>query len=292
MPKPTYQVDYVRLDDPAGRWRLDGDTGRRGLPAVRSTAATIPGRHGETYTPGDVFEPGTLALSLTVTDATAQGKPGGPAQTEQNLELLTAHLYASSAASLQLITHHIGAQTRANYGRVDSAVQPTALNGRLTRYRFPIILRFPNPFWFDPTGPNSTAIAQHSTSDFFNVTHLYGGSAPVTDAVIRIHTNGTAGRYTITDTIGRTGLIWEGAPTADAPYLYLHAETLTARLSNSANSWVSGGHNATEGLDYRPEGPLVIHPAPFGDSYMLEYTRPTAFSNPEALVVRANRRFL
>lgn len=288
MPKPTYFLLGVPLDDPAGRWRLDGETGRRALPAVRTTAATIPGRHGETYTPGDAIEPSTLALSLTVSDFNEDGQPAGPAQTERNLETLTGLLYYSTSVPL-LITHRIGNQDRANYGRIDAAVQPAALNGRLTRYRFPIVLRFPDPFWFDQTSPDMSTRPQDPRTGTVTVQHLTGGSAPVTDSIIRIHTNGVSGRYTITDAINNTGLIWEGSPTTASPYLFLDTATLTARLTSSATAWWGGGgQSVTANLDYPPEGPLQIS-AP---NYLVAYTRPAAFADPEALAVRAYRRYL
>lgn len=288
--KPTYIINDVPLDDPAGRWRLDAETTRRALPAVRSTAIASPHRHGETTPTGDPYDPTNVGLSLHVTDRNPLGVPSGPAQTERNLELITGLLYSRPLLEL---THQIGDQTRIAPARITSSSQPEARNNTLTHYQLHYVLTIPGVFWTDPDGPQTTQGPTDPREGTLNLPALAGGTAPITDAIIRIR-RGIAGRYEVTDPTTGTGLILNA--TGPGGYVYIDADTLTAWQSGTTAQWERPTEptDLTELVDYPPAGPLQITPTATagGTTYALNYSYPSANSNDVALGVHASRKYL
>src|SRR5690606_11609434 len=87
MEYPHYTVDGVPLNDPAGRWFVDG--GSMELPELagaRAVTVTVPGRHGTIPVAPLELEPTTLGCRLVVTDRTPGGVPGGVRQLQTNYE--------------------------------------------------------------------------------------------------------------------------------------------------------------------------------------------------------------
>lgn len=286
----SYSIDGVPLNDPAGRWFLEAETTRRALPAVRSTSVVTPRRHGEAFVGGDTFEPSRVGLSIIVTDKDAAGVDRGIIQTEENLEYLTAVLLRTDRL-FRIEQHTRPGVSRVAYGRVVAGADPVTRDPMLLRRLLQLVVKIPAVFWSDPAGP---VVAQGPASPAVGVLPLpalAGGSAPITDAIIRFK-GPFNGVVAASDPASGAGLSWSGTLTA-TQYVFLNADTLKAHISTSATSW-NTGTDATSGLDYPPPGPLVLTPSALagGVSYSLNYSRPTALTSVDAVGVRAERRFL
>lgn len=288
--KVFYSIDGISLNDSSGRWSLEASTSRRSLPAVRVTDASTPRRHGDGFTPGDTFDSTRVGLSLIVADKDALGVSGGAVQAERNLEYLTALLLQTDRL-IQLVQHTGPSESRTALGRVVSAVEPTASTPLLDRYKLQIVVNIPGVFWSDPVGPVVSQGPAATVTGAFALPLLAGGSAPITDAIIRFK-GPFNGVVAVSDPASGAGLSWSGTLTA-TQYAFLNADTLKAHISTSATSW-NTGTDATSGLDYPPPGPLVLTPSALagGVSYSLNYSRPAALTSVDAVGVRAERRFL
>lgn len=288
--KLFYSVDGVSLNDSVGRWFLEVSTSRRSLPAVRVTNVSTPRRHGDGFIPGDTFDSTRVGLSLIVTDKDALGVSGGAVQAERNLEYLTA-LFLRTDRLLRVVQHTGPSESRTALGRVTAAAEPTASTPLLDRYRLHFVLSIPSVFWSDPAGPVVSQGPAATVTGVLALPLLAGGSAPITDAIIRFK-GPFNGVVAVSDPTSGAALSWEGTLTA-TQYVFLNADTLKAHISTSATAWTTGT-DATSGLDYPPPGPLVLTPSALagGVSYSLNYSRPAVLASADAVGVRAERRFL
>lgn len=289
-----FTIDGVNLQDPAGRWELARATKRRALPAVRATNITTPNRHGNHFVPNDTFGPGSMSFVLMVTDLDSAGTNQGPAQAEANLELATA-LFLHTGRQFTIEHHLDPTQKRTATGRVTAGSDPEALDFDLTLYRLTFVVEIPGVFWTDGTGAQVAEGAATTSAGALHLPAFNGGSAPITDAVVRVR-GPFNGKAAVTDTQSGTGLSWQGTLPANT-YLYLNAANLKAHTSTSATAWTSGT-DVSAGLDYPPAGPLQLIPVvtPEGAThtlrYALAYSLPAANPSLNALAVRAERKFL
>lgn len=285
-----FSIDGVNLNDPGDRWHLGRATKRRALPDVRGISVSTPARHGQVFIPGAPYAPSTMALSLIVTDRDSVGVPGGPVQAEANLEQLFALL--SSPSRLFRIEHHVSTTvSRVAYGEVTASADPELLGFRADLYRLALIVTVPGVFWSDGSGPKVVQGPASTASGTLALPALSGGSAPVTDAIVRL-LGPFNGKASVTDQRSGTGLSWQGTlPTSQ--YLYLNATTLKAHTSTSATAWTAGT-DVSANLDYPPVGPLQLTPTVTvtGTTYSLAYVLPAANTSPSAVGVRAERKFL
>lgn len=285
----TYSIDGVSLNDPGDRWHLSRATRRRALPAVRTTSVTTPARHGEAFMPGAPYMASTMAVALIITDRDAAGVHRGPAQAEANLELITGLL--SGPHRLFRLEHHISStESRVAMGEVNASAEPKLLGFRAELWEWTFIISIPGVFWSDGKAP---VLAQGAAalSGSLALSGLAGGSAPITDAVVRL-LGPFNGKASVTDARSGTGLSWQGTLAAST-YLYLNADTLRAWTSTSATAWTSGT-DVTSGLDYPYAGPLQLTPTTTaaGTTYALAYTLPVANAASTAVAVRCERKFL
>ena len=290
MFKTTYTVDGVPLDDPADRWFLEAGSRRRSLPAVRATRVSTPGRSGSFFTPNDTFEDGQFGLSVIVTDKDAAGVPGGQTQVEKNIELLTGLL--AGTGRLMRVEHRIGLNdVRVAYGRVAAGAEPEPRRGLLDRYLLRFVVEVPGVFWSDGAGPQFMAGAAPTASGTLHLPILDGGSAPITDATVRF-AGPFNGRVSVADARSGTGLSYQGNVPAGT-FVFLNAGTLKAHTSTNKEAWDTGT-DVSGGLDYPPAGPLQITPSAQSDGthYAVKYTLPAAKNVPDAVAVRAERKFI
>lgn len=290
MSKVYYSIDGISLNDAAGRWFLNRATRRRGVPAVRATNASTPRRHGDAFIPGDAFDTSSMSLGVTVTALDAAGVDGGRAQVEVNLEYITA-LLLNTNRLVRVEQHTAPGVSRVAYARVTAGADPELTGFEAIEYKLLFVLSVPAVFWSDPVGPVVSQGPAATVTGALALPLLAGGSAPITDAIIRFK-GPFNGAVAASDPASGAGLSWSGTLTT-TQYVFLNADTLKAHISTSATSWAAGT-DATSGLDYPPPGPLVLTPSALagGVSYSLNYSRPAALTSVDAVGVRAERRFL
>jgi hypothetical protein len=234
---PTYTVDGVPLDHPAGCWKLLAATQVRPLPGARAASVSVPGRPGELPTVREGFETTTVGLTLAVTGMTPEGIDQGAAGLEDNLRALygvfgTRHRlldvrYTPAAGTLELAAD----------AKAVTASEPTVWTGA-ARARLTVVLRIPGVFWRDP------APVDWSTSTLgapVRVSTLDGSSAPVLDAILRITGPVTGLRITDIETDG--WLAYPGSLAAGRQ-LRMHCGRMDAHEAPSV-TWDGVEANAT-----------------------------------------------
>lgn len=176
-----YRYDNIRLDDPAGRWALNGNSQLRILPARRDTGVSVPGRDGVIPGRDPNFEPGLISLGLTVygNGATAVERQ---ADALRNLEFLYG-LFSLRRKTSTLMHEYGDGDVRYAEVRVLQAAAPTSPT--LEFYQMNVVFEVMSVFWrtsaaydhvFSGTGTVLTG----------QVLTLDGGNAPVVDAQFRI----------------------------------------------------------------------------------------------------------
>ncbi|MEV4177010.1 hypothetical protein [Nonomuraea sp. NPDC049709] len=202
---PSYPLDGVPLDHPAGCWRLKKGTQRRPLPGARAVRVTVPGRAGELPIVGLDHELTSFSLVFTVTGATPAGGDGGFPQLEADLEALSALLGVRHR--LMNLRYQAGSMVRVADVTVIAASEPELWVGA-ARARLAAVIEVPSVYWRDETTATWTGNAD---LDDLLITTLAGSTAPITDALIRV--TGPISSMTVTDvaTQGKLGLLTPGS---------------------------------------------------------------------------------
>ena len=252
----SYSVDGVNLNDAAGRWFLNPGTRRRSLPAVRATNVSTPGRHGDAFIPGDTYASSSLVLALTVTASNAAGVmldgPAGRAQVEENLEFVSA-LFADTARLLRVEQHIAPGVSRVAYGRVSAGSEPELVGIEALEFRLTFVVEVPAVFWSDGAGSKVVQGPAPAASGAFPLPVLAGGSAPVTDAVIRF-AGPFNGRCSVRDVGGGAAYAWTGTPDASPSTKTTAAGTITNMFPNpSFEAGISGWNRFASTLEQSNE---------------------------------------
>lgn len=257
---PTYTVDGVPLDHPAGCWKLLAATQVRPLPGARTASVAVPGRPGELPTVGEDVETTTVGLTLGVRGVDPDGTDQGAAGLELNLRSLYG-LFGVRHRLLDLrYVPAVGVPELAAAAKVVTASEPTVWTGA-ARARLAVMLRIPGVFWRDtvPADWSTTTLAAP-----VRVASLDGATAPVLDAVLRVTGPMTGLRVTDTETGG-----WVSYPgtVAAGRQLRVHCGRMDAHEA-PAVTWEGTEANATgrivtggPGSGYRF---LALTPAPIG----------------------------
>lgn len=288
---PTYAVDGVPLDHPAGCWRLLAATQVRPLPGARTASVAVPGRPGELPTVGEDVETTTVGLTLGVSGVGPDGSDQGAAGLEHNLRALYA-LFGVRHRLLDVrYAPAVGVPELAADGKVVSASEPTVWTGA-ARARLAVVLRVPGVFWRDPTP------ADWSTSALgvpVRVSTLDGATAPVLDAILRI--TGPVTGLRITDAVTGGWLSYLDTLAAGRQ-LRVHCGRMDAHEAPGV-TWDGTEANATGRILTGGPGSgfrfLALTPAPIGSVHdrgvrlLVEGTATTAATLVE---LRARRAFL
>lgn len=292
---PSYSLDDVPLDHPAGCWRLKRGTQRRPLPGARAVRVTVPGRAGELPVTGLDHEATSFALVFTVTGATPAGTDGGFPQMETNLEALTALLGVRHR--LMSLRYQAGSIVRVADVTVTAASEPE-LNTGAARARLTAIVEVPGVYWRD----EAVTTWQGSANAVDQVVStLAGSTAPVTDGLIRI--TGPATSITVRDvaTQGAVGLLTSGSNSITASERLLIDAAVMRAAVVSTDTWdlatgtdrtgvvsVFGPGSASRWLHLTP---AVALGDPFSRAVLLSCTA-TGTTAASKLEVRARRSYL
>ncbi|GAB3459244.1 hypothetical protein [Actinophytocola sediminis] len=196
---PTYRVDGVPLDHPAGCWRLLAATQVRPLPGARTASVSVPGRPGELPTVGEDVASTTVGLTLGVRGVDPDGTDQGAAGLELNLRSLYG-LFGTRHRLLDVrYSPAVGVPELAADAKVVTASEPTVWTGA-AHARLAVVLRIPGVFWRDPVPADwsTTTLAAPA-----RVSMLDGATAPVLDAILRVTGPVTGLRVTDVETGGR-----------------------------------------------------------------------------------------
>lgn len=188
---PTYTLDGVPLDHPAGCWRTKVGTKRRPLPGLRQVQVKVPGRAGELPIVGLDHETTTMPIVLRVYGRTPSGGFGGYEQMEHNLEALTALLGVKHR--LMTLTYTAGTIVRQAQVILDGISEPE-VNTTAAMARLTTVMRVPGVYWRDEVEATWAGAANGANQP---VTTLAGSTGPITDAILRV--TGPAVNPAVTD---------------------------------------------------------------------------------------------
>ena len=243
MTSVTYLVDGV---GDGARRQLTGQSEYRPAVSTRGDLIVVPGRHGAVPAGVARLEASTLALEWEVWGATAT-------QMEAEREALVSLLAHPAGVTITRRLDGAGGQVAA--ARLKSIGAGTAQYATPLTV-VPAVFEIPAGVWRDAAATTTAAVAA-ATDVTAALTALAGGSAPITDAVVRVQ--GPATGITVTDVVSGTGLSWTGALAA-GEYLFMDAAALTARRTTSSTAWDAGGTAVSGTLDYPAAGPLLLWP--------------------------------
>ncbi|MEU7911309.1 hypothetical protein [Microbispora bryophytorum] len=176
---PSYTLDGVPLDHPAGCWKLKKGTQRRPLPGARAVKVSVPGRHGDIPVTGLDLEATTFGLTFKVTGATPAGADGGYEQMERNLEALTALLGVRHR--LMKLRYQAGTIVRVADVTITANSEPEINTGAATA-RITAVVEVPGVLWRDESASTWTGAPNQIAQA---VTTLADSTGPITDALIR-----------------------------------------------------------------------------------------------------------
>jgi hypothetical protein len=261
------------------RWNVQAGSLWRPPVGVRLTQIDIPGRHGTVATGLPVFDAPQINLELLC-----------KAATQAALEAASVELVGLLAAPGLLLGRSSGGTVTDASARFMS-MSPGQFFPDASA-RFSVILDAPGVF-FRSTSVDSTPEIVVSP-EVVSLPGLAVGNAPVSDAVLRIRGAGTS--VSVVDGVSGTGISWSGTALTGSDYLYLHADTLTARRSTSSMDWASGGTDVSGGVSYPAAGPLQLWPRmaaldPAARAVTVTVTG-SGFDATTALTVRARPAYL
>jgi hypothetical protein len=292
---PSYSLDGVGLDHPAGCWRLKRGTQRRPLPGARAVRVSVTGRAGELPIVGLDHEATSFSLTFVVTGATPAGTDGGYPQMETNLEALTALLGVRNR--LMSLRYQAGPIVRVADVTVTAATDPEITVGA-ARARLTVVVEVPGAYWRDET---VTTWAGSANATDQVVTTLAGSTAPITDALIRI--TGPATNITVRDVAsgGSVGLLTSGSNTlAAGQRLLIDAIAMRAALVTTDTWDVTTGTDRTGLISVFGPGsanrwihltPAMAVQDPFSRAVLVSCTA-TGTTAASGLEVRARRSYL
>lgn len=184
-----YHLNGVDLDQP-GKWRVMEGTLLPSVPEPRLTSTEVPSRSG--IIDGAATRFGTFKVTVALM---VEGE--GRASLDANWQALMARLRLSGA--LGVLQHRpAGANPRETRVRLVSVAQPTWRYGEWA-IDTTVIFEAVDGVWRDVTPVEVTLP---------NLDGLAGGSAPITDALLKLAP--TANACTIKDVTSGTSLTWRG----------------------------------------------------------------------------------
>ncbi|GGK90162.1 hypothetical protein Ppa06_58300 [Planomonospora parontospora subsp. parontospora] len=288
---PTYTLDGVPLDHPAGCWTLKKGTRRRPLPGVRAVEVSVPGRAGELPVLGLDHATTTIPLVLGVTGRSPAGAHGGFEQLEANLEALAALLGVRHR--LMTLTYTAGSITRAAEVTITAVSDPEVDVGAV-RARLTAFARVPGVYWRDPAEATWAGSANASAQP---VTTLAGSTAPITDALVRV--TGPAVNPRITD-VATGGAVTRPGGLLTGERLLLDCATMRAALVDTDTWDLAAGDDVTGQIDATGPGSAFrwIHFTPavaLADPHsraVLVTSSATSTTADSRLEIRARRAYL
>ncbi|MFJ2297390.1 hypothetical protein [Oerskovia paurometabola] len=230
------------------RWGLQSVSIWRPPVTVRRSPLEVPGRHGVLEVGLPLFEAPTVPLTLWV-----------HAPTQTALEAAAMELIGVLTAPGLTLTRTSGTLVCAAPASLVS-VSPDEFK-TAAEATFEAVLTIPTVFLRD-LAPITSAPIPADANTTAEVPALAGGTAPITDAVVRVQGPCTA--VQVVDVVTGTGLSWSGVLAA-GEYLFMDAGSLTARRATSATAWTSGGSAVSGALDYPAAGPLALWPRASGN---------------------------
>jgi hypothetical protein len=288
---PTYLIDGVALDHPAGCWKLKKGTKRRPLPGLRQVQVKVPGRAGELPIVGLDHETTTMPLVLTVYGRTPAGAPGGYEQMEHNLEALTALVGVKHR--LMKLTYIAGTVVRQADVILDGISEPE-INTDAAMARLTAVMRIPGVYWRDEFDATWTGLANAAAQP---VTTLAGATGPINDAVVRF--TGPAVNPAITD-VATGGTLSRPSGLLAGERLLLDCGQMRARLVTTDTWDLGAGTDVTGQISATGPGSAFrwLHLTPavaVGDPHsrtVLVTTTATSTTAASAVEIRARRSYL
>ncbi|WP_433355641.1 hypothetical protein ACQP25_17290 [Microtetraspora malaysiensis] len=288
---PSYSLDGVPLDHPAGCWRLKKGTERRPLPGARAVKVSVSGRHGDIPVVGLDLEATTFGLAFKVTGATPSGVDGGYEQMERNLEALSALLGVRHR--LMTLRYQAGTIVRVTDVTITSTTKPEVNTGAATA-RITAIVEVPGVLWRDEAesiwsgAPNQLAQV---------VTTLAGSTGPIVDAVLRF--TGPAVQPSIGD-VATGGWVLRAGGLLSGQRLLIDCGRMQAAIVTSDTWDMSAGSDVTGEIDAIGPGSQYrwLHLTPdvaVGDPFSRAVLVSTAASGTNAsskVELRATRAYL
>ncbi len=288
---PTYSLDGVALDHPAGCWRLKQGTRRRPLPGVRSVEVVVPGRAGELPIVGLDRATTTLALEFGVTAATTAGADGGFEQLEANLEALSALLGVQHR--LMTLRYEAGSLVRVAEVTIPTVSEPEIWPGA-NRARLTAICRIPGVYWRDETEATWAGLLPGASQA---ATPFAGSTGPIVDALLRV--TGPATNPSVTDVATGGKVSYTGTVSA-GNRLLIDCGSLKAAIVTTDTWDLTTGSDVTGNIGATGPGSAFrwLHLTPavaVGDPFsrvVLVTSAATATTGASGLQVRARRAYL
>lgn len=278
----TYILDGHPLDDTLGRWGLRKGTGIRILPARTASNLVLPGQHGYTPDPNPTFEGGSTSLRILVKGRTYE-------QMRLNHELLMGII--GQPRLLTLVDQYgsvPGANDRHAEIQVLASVEPELLVHRAAELQ--VVCSVPGTFWRGATAVDATTPTATTATVTHTLTALDGGTAPITDALIRV--KGGFATLTITDANGG-GSITINEPCTDTQYIIIDPKNWTARKVTT-NTWSGGTNVDSEVVSDRGMGSMLTLQPQFSTdkgSYRLAISATNPSGTP-LVTARARKAYL
>ncbi|MEV1177159.1 hypothetical protein [Nonomuraea sp. NPDC049784] len=288
---PTYALDGVALDHPAGCWRLKKGTKRRPLPGLQQVQVKVPGRAGELPIVGLDHETTTMPLVLTVYGRTPSGVPGGYEQMEHNLEALTALVGVKHR--LMKLTFVAGTVVRQADVIIDGISEPE-INADAAMARLTAVMRIPGVYWRDEF--DTTWAGPANGADQL-VTTLAGATGPIVDALVRF--TGPAVNPALTD-VATGGTVARSSGLLAGERLLIDCGQMRARLLTTDTWDMTAGTDVTGQIAATGPGSAFrwLHLTPsvaVGDPHsrtVLVTTTATSTMAASKLEIRARRAYL
>jgi hypothetical protein len=231
---PTYTLDGVPLDHPAGCWRSKVGTKRRPLPGLQQVQVKVPGRAGELPIVGLDHETTTMPIVLRVYGRTPSGGFGGYEQMEHNLEAIGALLGVKHR--LMTLTYTAGTIVRQAQVILDGISEPE-VNTTAAMARLTAVMRVPGVYWRDEFDTTWSGAASGVDQP---VTTLAGSTGPISDAILRF--TGPAVNLALTD-VATGGTVSRSSGLIAGQRLLVDCGQMRARLV-TADTW-----DFTSGMD-------------------------------------------
>ncbi|GAA4945911.1 hypothetical protein HD597_006742 [Nonomuraea thailandensis] len=288
---PSYSLDGVPLDHPAGCWRLKKGTQRRPLPGARAVKVSVPGRHGDIPVVGLDLEATTFGLTFKVTSATPSGADGGYEQMERNLEALSALL--GTRHRLMKLRYQAGNLVRVADVTINAASEPEVNTGAATA-RITAVVEVPGALWRDDSestwagAPDQLAQA---------VTTLAGATGPIVDALLRF--TGPAVQLSIGD-VATGGWVLRPGGLLAGQRLLIDCGRMRAAVVTSDTWDLAAGDDVTGEIDAIGPGSQfrwlhltssVAVADPFSRAVLVS-TSATSTDAPSKVEIRARRAYL
>ena len=196
-----YEIDGVKLDDPAGRWVLESGTQLPSWGEPRLTNVDLPHRYGVLPIPATVAGVGSVVLRFRVfswSDGGISRCKGTLADLDANVRALMGMLFVVGRLPVLGFTP-AGGSARVAEVRLRGAVEPEFDPGSMTA-ALTVTFEVPGGVWRDP---------QPVTLPLANLGQLAGGGAPIQDAVLLLAPSGV--EMVVRDVVSGSSLTWRGA---------------------------------------------------------------------------------